>query len=150
MSNLTRDIYKEISGKKNILLVGPTDSGKTWYVKNTLIPFLQEKNLKTLYCSDVDFIPEQINDFDVLIVDEIETLLDKSFLEAGSNDSEPYYSKEYLDKVENWHVKLEKIDIPGVFILTRNKPEEIKNIVDNYVELDWGAKIKSFVFERKE
>ena len=150
MSNLTEEIYKEIVDGKNILLVGPTDSGKTWYVKNTLMPFLQEKNQKILYCSDSDSIPEGTRDFDILIIDEIETLLDQSFLEANSNDPEPYYSKEYLDKVENWHAKLKKLDVPGIFILTRNKPEEIKNLVDNYDELDWGAKVKSFVFERRE
>ena len=150
MNNLTEEIYQEILAGKNVLLVGPTDSGKTWYVKNTLIPFLQEKNLKVAYYPDPDSIPEQINDIDALIVDEIQTLLDQNFLEAHSADPKPYYSEECLAKVKSWHEKLSKLTIPSVFILTRNNQEEIKNIVDNYDTTDWVVKIKCLVFEKTD
>ncbi|OJI08518.1 MAG: hypothetical protein COX02_00845 [Candidatus Vogelbacteria bacterium CG22_combo_CG10-13_8_21_14_all_37_9] len=149
MSDLSNNIYQEILAEKNVLLVGPTDSGKTWYVKNILIPFLQEKKIKVIYCSDPDFIPKQINEIDVLIVDEIETLLDQDFLEADSSNSKPYYSKEYLNKVRSWHDKLKEIMIPSVFILTRNSHGEIKNIIDNHSEMDWGVKVECFIFEKK-
>lgn len=149
MDNLTDNIYQEILAGKNVLLIGPTDSGKTWYVKNTLIPFLQDKDLRVAYCPDPDSIPEQINDIDALIVDEIETLLDQNFLEAHSASTEPYYSEEYLAKVKSWHEKLRKLKIPSIFVLTRNNPEEIKNIANNCSEMDWGTRVKCLVFEKQ-
>jgi len=129
------------------LLVGPTDSGKTRYIKNTLIPFLREKKMRVIYFSDPDFIQELDNGADVFVVDEVETLLDQDFLVTCSKDSEPYYSDEYLAKVKVWHDKLGELSAPSIFILTRNKQEEINNIVDKLKVMDWGAKVKCLVFD---
>lgn len=149
MDNLTTNIYQEISAGKNILLVGPTDSGKTWYVKNILIPFFHNKKIRVIYFSDSNFLQESNNSADVFIVDEVETLIDQSFLETHSNNLEPYYSEKYLVKVKAWHDKLRKLTVPGVFILTRNSQEEIDNIVDKLKVTDWGTKVKCFSFKKQ-
>ena len=150
MDNLTKNIYQEISGGGNVLLVGPTDSGKTWYVKNTLIPFLQEKEIKVIYLPDINYFQETSDKPDIFVIDEIETLFDKNFLETHSNSLEPYYSEEYLAKVKTWHDKLKKLSAPSIFILTRNNQGEIENIVTNFKVTDWGAKVKCLAFEKRK
>lgn len=145
MNDLTNNIYQELSGGGNVLLVGPTDSGKTWYIDNILIPFLREKGMRVVYFSDPDNISEN-NKADIIIVDEVEVLIDQDKLEASSSGHEPYYSEIYLNKVKAWHNKLQKLTVPSVFILTRNNKKEISNIVDNVVTTDWGAKVKCLAF----
>ena len=43
MKNLTEKIYKELLLCNNVLLIGLADSGKTYYVLNELVPFLNKK-----------------------------------------------------------------------------------------------------------
>ncbi len=149
MNNLIGNIYQAVSSGDNVLLVGSTDSGKTWYIKNTLMPFLRAKRLRVIYFSDSDFMSESNDKADVFIVDEIETLFDRNFLETHSTDSEPYYSEEYLVKVKIWHDKLRKLTAPSIFILTRNNQEEIDNIVNKLKVTDWGAKVKCLAFTKR-
>lgn len=146
MNNLTENIYQEIATGRNVLLVGPTDNGKTWYVKNTLIPFLLKKKTKVIYFSNPDFIQVSNNRADFFVVDEVETLFDQDFLEAHSTNPGPYYSEEYISKVKIWHNKLKNLIRPSVLVLTRNKQEEIDNIVDNLTVTDWGTKVRCFAF----
>lgn len=150
MDNLTNKIYQIVSKGKNVLLVGPTDSGKTWYIKNTLIPFLQTKKIKAIYFSDPCVISELNNKTDIFIIDEIETLFDQDFLTGRSIDPEPYYSETYLTKVKLWHDKLKKLTAPSIYILTRNNQEEIDNIANNFKVTDWGAKVKCLIFDRQD
>jgi len=145
MNDLTNNIYQELSGGGNVLLVGPTDSGKTWYINNILIPFLREKKMRVVYFSNPDNISEN-NKADIIIVDEVEVLIDQDKLEASSSGHEPYYSEVYLNKVKAWHNKLQKLTVPSIFVLTRNNKKEISNIVDNVVTTDWGAKVKCLAF----
>jgi len=80
MKNLTEKIYKEILSRNSVLIIGSTDSGKTHYVLNELVPFLKIKKLNTFYfpnCNELLNIP---NNTDVAIIDETETLMDKIFL----------------------------------------------------------------------
>lgn len=148
---LTTDIYSYLNNQKNVLLIGPTDSGKTWYVKNTLIPFLQSKNLEVVYFSDPDFSLDSIPNKDsVVIVDEIEIFFDQDFLTSRSIEDKPYYSAEYLAKVKNWHKNLAKLTNPSLFVLTRNDDKEISNIVRNLKTTDWGAEVKCLVFTKKD
>ncbi|HNP75479.1 MAG TPA: ATP-binding protein [bacterium] len=147
MNDLTNNIYQTVSGGGNVLLVGPTNSGKTWYINNILIPFLKKKKIEVVYFSDPDNISEESNKADVIIVDEVELLIDQDKLEAGSSGYEPYYSGVYLKKVKTWHNKLQKLTAPSIFILTRNNQKEISNIVDNVVITDWGSKVKCLAFD---
>ncbi len=147
MKKLTEKIYKELLFRNSILIIGLADSGKTYYALNELIPFLNKKKIKTAYfpnCNNFLNIP---NDTDVAIVDEVETLADKYFLELNNPKDKPYYSLEYLEKVKSWHEKLRVIQIPAVFILTRSKKKEIEYLVDSIKTTDWGVKVKCFVFE---
>ena len=149
MKKLTEIIFKELSSHKNMLVIGCTDSGKTHYILNELIPFLGMKKINVIYfpnCNDLLNIPK---DADVAIIDEVETLMDKNFLERQHPDDKPYYSAEYLEKVKTWHFKLKNIKIPAVFILTRNRKEEIKYLIDNVKIMDWGSVVKCFVFENQ-
>lgn len=147
MEKITEKIYKEILSRKSVLMIGRTNSGKTHYALNELIPFLKMKKLNTLYfsnCNDLLNIP---NNADVAIIDEAETLVDKDFLEQQYPNNRPYYSVEYLEKVKSWHSKLKTIKVPSVFILTRNGKDEIEYLIENIKTMDWGTAVKCFVFE---
>jgi len=148
MDKMTDDIYRAISGGSNVLLVGPTDSGKTTYVKNDLIPFLQKNHFNPAYFANIDDFNESKNTADIFIIDEIETLIDQDYLENHSNSPKPYYSEKYLEKVKNWHDKLKKITVPSIFILTRNSEDQIENIINNLRVTDWGAKVECFAFKK--
>ncbi len=145
MTELTNNIYHEISAGRSVLLVGPTNSGKTWYIKNTLIPFFNEKKIKINYFENLDVFQKPNNNSGIFIIDEIETLIDRDFLETHSTKPKSYYSKEYLKKVKEWHNKLKDLNTPSIFILTRNNQEKIDNVIDNLKVTDWGTKVKCFV-----
>jgi len=68
MTELTNNIYREISAGKSVLLVGPTNSGKTWYIKNTLIPFLNEKKIKVNYFENLEVF-QKPNNGGIFIID---------------------------------------------------------------------------------
>jgi len=150
MKKLTEKIYKELLSRKSVLVIGCTDSGKTHYALNELIPFLKVKKLNVIYfpnCNNLLNIP---NNVDVAIIDEVETLADRDFLERQHPNDRPYYSAEYLEKVKNWHRILKNIQTPSVFVLTRNEKEEIKYLIDNIKTMDWGTAVKCFVFENSK
>ena len=148
MNELIDDIYKVISERRSVLLVGKTDSGKTWYIKNTLIPFLQDKKNKVGYFGNPDLIQVLDTEMDIFIIDEVETLLDRNFLELRSKSSESYYSVDYLKKVSLWIKKLKGINNPCIYILTRNSREEIDNIINTVKVMDWGTEVQCFAFLR--
>jgi len=148
MKKLTEEIYNQLLSRKSALVIGCTDSGKTHYVLTELTPFLKGKKLNVICfpnCNDLLNIP---NNTDVAIIDEVETLMDREFLEQQYPNDRPYYSAEYLEKVKNWHNKLKNIKIPSVFILTRNGKKDIKYLIENLKTMDWGTAVKCFVFEK--
>lgn len=147
MKNLTEKIYKELLSRNNVLIIGLADSGKTYYATNELVPFLKKKGFNVAFFSDCDHLSNIPDKTDFVIVDEIETLIDKNFLEQRHSKDKPYYSPEYLKKVEIWHNKLKLIKIPAVFILTRSEKEEIEYLVNSVKETDWGMSVKSLNFE---
>ena len=90
MKKLTEKIYKELLFRNNVLLIGLANSGKTYYALNELTPFLKNKKLNSVYfpnCNDFLSIPDNV---DAVIVDEVETLIDKDFLEQQYPDDKPY------------------------------------------------------------
>lgn len=146
-TNLTEAIYKELSRGNSVLLVGKEDSGKTYFVENTLIPFLKNKNIKAVYFPDCNVLDISQKE-DIFIVDEVETLLDKDFLEKRYPKEKPYYSSTYLETVKRWHDKLRLIFFPSIFILTRNSKEDIDYILKNIDHIDWGVPVKCLFFEK--
>ena len=147
MKKLTEKIYKELLLRNSVLLIGRADSGKTYYALNKLIPFLNNKKLNTAYFNNCDGLLRVPDNTDIVIVDEVEILIDKDFLECQHPEDKPYYSAEYLEKVKSWHNKLKIIQKPTVFILTRSGKEEIEYLVDNVKITDWGTPVKCLVFE---
>lgn len=147
MKKLTEKIYKELLLRNSVLLIGREDSGKTYYALNELIPFLNNKKLNTAYFPNCDGLLNFSDNTDIVIADEVETLVDKGFLEQQHPKDKPYYSSEYLERVKSWHNKLKIIQKPSVFILTRSGKEEIKYLVDNVKITDWGTPVECFIFE---
>ena len=135
----------------SLFLIGPTDSGKSWFIKNNLLPFLTQKGLRGVYYADCNEVPSQgVMHLDFALIDEVESLQDQKFLEAIYPDKKPYYSKEYLQKVRSWFVKLCSLKIPSVYITTRNSAEEIKNFFECVNTTDWdGRKVEILVFNKE-
>lgn len=147
INDLTQTIYKELSFGNNILLVGPENSGKTYYTKNVLVPFLKEKKINAVYFENCNVLNNLLS-ADIFIVDEMETLLDMDFLEKRHPEDKPYYSPIYLEKVKQWHDKLKLFHSPCIFILTRNSKKDMDYILNNIHHTDWGAPVKCLIFKK--
>ena len=79
-------------------------------------------------------------DADFVIVDEVEVMQDMHFLEALHPKGRPYYSLQYTNKVEQWFHALNRIQQPGVFIVTREE-KAVPNFIKNVQTLDWNGKV---------
>lgn len=132
MDNLEQTIIDELRFR-SIILVGPTDSGKTYWVQNTLIPFLESSGQKVEYLKDGD--QSLAGTPDVVVCDEVETLFDEEYLQGET--PEPYYTNEYLTKVRRWFANYSLLPQKTIFIVTRNESDQIKNLVDNMHQADW-------------
>ena len=146
--NIIQEIFAILNSKRNVFLIGSSDSGKTWFVQNELIPFLN-KNNKVLYFENCDQLSvETIKDVDFIIVDEVEVLQDLHFLETIHPEEKPYFSSGYIAKIKGWFNKLNNVQQPGVFIITREK-ESIQNFIRNVKTLDWnGMDAETIEFSR--
>jgi len=138
MEDLAKKIIKAFKEDKSVFLVGKTDGGKTYFVKNFLIPFLKERNIKNKYFKNVDEFSIEKN-LDLAIIDEVEILSDQEFLEKEHPEEIPFYTKEYLIKVRKWGEKLSTLNIPSIFIITRNTNREFKFIKDNVTKTEWNS-----------
>jgi adenosyl cobinamide kinase/adenosyl cobinamide phosphate guanylyltransferase len=130
-------ILQKILEKKNILLVGPTDSGKSHFIKKQMIPLLKQNNINVSYfeeCKDL----EADDQSDVCIVDEVEILFDRAFLENRHPKERPFYTDAYLKKVKVWQKKLSLIKKTIICVVTRNDVAEINNLSKNYKKLEWN------------
>jgi len=139
-------IEKELLGGSNIVLVGPTNSGKSWFLQQQLIPWLKKKNIKASYLKDCNESMSEDDESDYFIIDEVETFFDKGFLETRHPDKTPYYTDEYLSQVNIWHKNIAQISKPAVFVITRNEDEEIDYLVKNLKQTDWGKPVKVLKF----
>jgi|SRR3989344_136572 len=146
MTDLLSVISKNLARHKSIVLVGPTDSGKTYWVKNTLIPHLESAGRKVEYLSDGSSLPE--GSPEIVICDEVETLFDQDYL-RGDNP-EDYYTKEYLDKVKAWYGHYAQLPSATLFVITRNEPGQIENLIQNFHQADWdGREVTVLKFEKR-
>ncbi|MDD5290413.1 MAG: hypothetical protein PHT40_04470 [Patescibacteria group bacterium] len=135
--DLKEKIYNLLKEKESVFVVGARDAGKSWFVENELLPFLRGKNFDVKYFSDGDHLSAAEILGDGVIVDEMETLQDRNFLETAHPEERPYYSDEYLAKVKTWFEKLKSIKLPTVYIITRNNQEEIQNLIQTVKTADW-------------
>ena len=136
---LAEQIGSLLHSGRNVFLVGPTDSGKSWFVTNELVPYLNQQKITTKYFNNCDVIVNGTAGADVVVVDEVESLQDRGYLETLHPDESPYYSNEYLAKVTRWHKALSTINVPGVFIASREK-QVIPHFVEQVHSLDWNSK----------
>lgn len=90
---VTRKIKNAIRNNKSIVLIGPTDSGKSYFASKILLPALK-KVYSVKYFSNGDLIKKSDN-YDVVIFDEVELLLDQKRLEKQGEQ----YSSKYLKKI---------------------------------------------------
>jgi hypothetical protein len=147
MNHLVHKIADNVFQNNDVLVAGPTGSGKTYFVEHELLPFLNKAGLGVGYFKNIDeFILNYKNEhFDVFIFDEFETFFDRDFLIKKYNDPE-YYSEQYIQLVTKWHGALLEVNKPSVFILTRNEEDEIDYIVKNMKQTDWGSRVTCFEF----
>lgn len=147
MDTLEEKIFNILDQGDSVLLVGPTEAGKTWFVKNKLIP-LCAANPKTFEYIDGYPDDHQLKDTDLVIVDEFETFLDRAFLESRHEDEVPYYTDKYVADNVDWYRRLAEIKKPMLFVLTRNEQEEIDYMVNSMKKTDWSQPVS--VFEYKD
>ncbi len=134
MNNLTKEIFDAIKNGKNVFLVGATDSGKSWFLQNEIIPFLRENNYKVCYLEDSLADSHISENCDIVIADEYETFVDKDFLEKRHPEEVPYYSGSYIKQVNNCQKTLGNARFPVVFVITRNEDVEIDYLVNKISE----------------
>lgn len=133
MDNLLRKITDVLSQHKSAVLVGATDSGKTYWIQHTLIPYLEFSGKKVEYLKHGSELPK--GSPDIVICDEVETLSDKDYLQ-GEN-TEDYYTEEYLNKVRGWYKNYSQMPASTLFVITRNKPHQVENLIQNFKKSDW-------------
>ncbi len=123
---MKQSIVELVKKGEDVVIIGPSDSGKTYFVINKLIPGLEGENLRVAYFEDGDHIDDKAV-CDVVIFDEAETLSDQESIE--NQDGTPY-PREYLDKVANWGVQYKVFNQPAIFIVSR-KVEDAQVLVLN-------------------
>ena len=67
-------------------------------------------------------------------------MFDEKFLHDHAGDVENYYSQEYFAKVRLWHGNYARMIPSTLFVITRNKPEDIDNLVQNFRTADWDGR----------
>ncbi|MBP8016444.1 GNAT family N-acetyltransferase [Candidatus Gracilibacteria bacterium] len=146
---LANEIYINLLKGHNILLAGKTDSGKTWFVKNILISYLQNNGIKTKYFEGCDKIITNNLNNKVTIVDEVEIFEDQKLLEKLYPEERPYYSKEYLKRVKKWYSNLSKIKTQSIYIVTRNEFESLNNIKNNIKQVGFCVRsLYKIIFQK--
>lgn len=148
MDNLEQKILNNLRNDKDVFLVGLSDSGKTFFILNTFIPFLKKMGLKSQYFSNCEEI-SSMQKVDIVIIDENETLLDKEYLEIHYPKKTAYYSAGYLSKIKEWHKSLKKIQQPCLYVITRKNQKDIDNFLKIGTKTDWNnKKVISIEFSR--
>lgn len=151
-STLQSEILKLLTNGSSLFLIGPADSGKSWFAKNNLLPFLIKQGLRGNYFTDCDEISSGKSEhYDFALIDEVESLQDFEYLENVYPDERPYYSNQYLQKVKTWFEKIALLECPSVYIITRNEPPDIDNFVRHVKKADWdGRKVEVLIFEKRD
>ena len=134
MNKLLLQIKKLLENDSDVFLVGKTNTGKTYFARSVLLKFLKEK--RVAYFSNCDKLTKRDN-YDYFIIDEVEILFDKDFLE-NIHKEKPYCSSWYLKKVKKWHKKLSLLEKPAVYIVTRNTKREFEFLSSSLKTPEWN------------
>ncbi|MEI6296416.1 MAG: hypothetical protein WCO84_02085 [bacterium] len=137
------EIINEILRGNSVAIVGVSESGKTYWAQNSLLPRLKKLGKSVAY-SDSGFNDVEISD--VAVFDEVETLFDIKHLEIKYPEENPFYSEIYLKKVSDWYRMYTRHKEPTVYIISRRE-EDIQYLVDNFNKTDWDNRnLKVFRF----
>lgn len=143
--NLLNKIAIGLIRRENMVLIGTSDSGKTKFVKEELIPELEKKGKKVAYFKDGANIKEQ--EADVYIFDEVETFSDREYLEEKYPEEKPYYTDEYEKKVKDWFWEYKKYDAACLYVITRKTKEDVEYLSDHFKWADWDdRRLETFIF----
>lgn len=124
----------ELMRGKSVAVVGPSNVWKSHWVKNVLIPKLEEAGKFVQYSKD-GFTSIAVSD--IAILDEAEALFDAVRLQEKYPDDCPYYSEKYLQQIADWY---------ALYVISR-KEVDVQYMVDNFRTSDWdGRKLKVFRF----
>lgn len=149
--DIKNKIYNALVSEQSVFLVGTTDSGKSWFIKNELLPFLHGRGLSVSYFSDCTNLSNVGGSKNGTIIEEVEVLQDRGFLEKNHPAEQPYYTNKYLEKVANWFQELAKIKTPCVYVITRNGQRDINNFMKTVKETDWdGRRVICIEFQRQK
>ena len=120
---LISKIIERYKRGESIVLVGGNSAGKTWFVQNELMPALVVSGIVVQYFEDCDHTTDIYEETDMAIVDEVETFIDREYLEQKHPEDNPYYNDSYVEKVNGWFGKLKNIKVPVLYIMTRDKDD---------------------------
>lgn len=135
---MEEEILDNLRRGTSVAIIGPSDSGKSYFIKNRLIPFLEAEGYDVAYFADGNSIKEK--PCDIVIFDEAETLLDQKIIEEKSGE---LYSVEYLEKVRSWGEAYELFKQPAIFVISRGG-EDVNYLVQNLKDV--GSKtVKSIL-----
>ncbi len=146
--SLIKIIYENVKAKKSTALIAPSGAGKSWFALHDLVPFLKKNGLECLYIKESITDDISTGDYDYIVADEFETLLDKEYLQTEYPEDDPYYTETYLDRVMLSHDKFTKIDKPIIFIITRNADKDIVYLQNNLKIIDSGQEVQPIYFIR--
>jgi hypothetical protein len=133
---LIQKISNLLLANKQVVLVGKSDTGKSHIIQDELIPLLEKTGKRVAYFKDGDHI-SPTEDAEIFIIDEAETFFDAHRLQTAHPDDHPYYSSDYIARVQKWHLAYTNLQKPSLFIITRNASEDIEYLVQNFNRTDW-------------
>ena len=137
MEVLAKRIMKAFKDNKSVFLVSKTDEGKTYFAKNFLISYLKRISIKAAYFENINKL-KIVKNLEFPVIDEVEILSDRKFLEKEHPEENPYYPEKYLKLVKKWHKKLSKMKTPGIYLITRNNQKEINYLKKNTSKSEWN------------
>ena len=137
MEVLAKKIVKSLKNGKSVFLVSKMDEGKTYFTKNFLVPYLKKTGVKVVYFKNINKLKIAKN-LEFPVIDEVEILSDRKFLEKEHPEENPYYPEKYLKLVKKWHEKLSEIKAPAIYLITRNNKKEINYLKKNTSKVEWN------------